>query len=317
MALCFISAPWASGENKPVLLTTGSRPWKMADGSMQRLRFVKFEGSGILFQGKIGAAGYMEPGLFAPEEQDAIRALKSGASQLVSTAGLGMHPDFPSGKVSAEDRKIGQYWLGEAREWQHAPGKKVEAQLINLTDDRVSLLAGNSVANFSPAQLGAADLEYLERVKTGKARMYPDIVTIDGLEWGGTNHAYQVVVSGERYVAAAAAEGNFEEALATCVREVAEKLDGKQWKLLSFTEERAPAPVAGPRSYHSIPADPSEEPRPTAYRAVFHIKSDGVRKAEQLWGAAMSPKGGSSSREVYLHVLADGKLVKAEREDGY
>ena len=46
-------------------------------------------------------------------------------------------------------------------------------------------------------------------------------------------------------------------------------------------------------------------------------EKDGLRKAEQLWGHAMSPKDGSSSRELYLHALADGKLVKTEKEDGY
>lgn len=317
LASCFILVGEAVGEEKQAVLTTGSRPWKMADGSMQRLRFVKSEGGRVLFQGKIGAAGYMDRGLFAPEEQAAIQALESGTVKLVSTPGLGVHPDFPAGKVSEEERKIGHYWLGEGRTWQHANGKRVEARLINLSDDRVSLLAGNTVANLSPAHLGPEDLAYLERIKTGAARMYPDMVTIGGMGWGGTNHAYQAVVPGERYAAAAAAGGTFEEVLATCVREVAGKLDAKLWTLLSFTEEAAPAPVAGPRSYHSIPADPSKETPPRAYRAVFHIKKDGLRKAEQLWGHAMSPKDGSSSRGLYLHALADGKLVKTEKEDGY
>jgi hypothetical protein len=313
---CFVIAARAEGTGEPAVRTTGSRPWKMADGSMQRLRFVKSENQRLLFQGKIGAAAYMDVRLFAPEEQAAIRAFETGAVKLVATPGLGVHPDFPAGKVSEEQRKTGYYWLGETRTWQHANGKKVEARLINLNDDRVSLLAGNTVANLSPAQLAAEDLAYLERIKAGTARMYPDLVTIGGMGWGGTNHAYQAAVSGERY-AAAAAGGNFEEALATCVREISGKLDREQWTLLSFTEEAAPAPVSGPRSYHSIPADPSVETRPRMYRAVFRIKKGGLRKAEQLWEPAMSPRDGSSGRELYLYALADGELVKTEKEDGY
>ena len=114
---CLILAAAASGEEKPVVLTTGSRPWKMADGRLQRLRFVKSDGGRVLFQGKIGAAGYMSRGLFAPEEQAAIQAIESGAVKLVSTPGLGVHPDFPAGKVSGEERKVGHYWVGETRTW--------------------------------------------------------------------------------------------------------------------------------------------------------------------------------------------------------
>ena len=316
MALLVVlfAVPISRGQGTSAPLTTGSRPWKMADGQFQRLRLVKLEsGKNVAsFQGKAGAPGFMAYSLFAPEEQAVFHELEQEKLKLVTTPGLGLHPDMEEGKIPDDFDDL--YWVGELRLWQHASGKKVEASLINLNDDRASLLIGGSVKTLSLKEIGPGDLDYISRLEKGEAVMYPRRVAVTGMGWGSEPRGYQVFISGEKYAKLAAKDGSFEDALQAAVDHVGTSLKPGQWQLRSFAESMADPPVP-PRSYHSIPAG-KEQTSPMIYTATFVLKNPAVRDAESHWSLTMSPRSMGNPRTLYIHVTGEGQVLTAVPDPG-
>jgi hypothetical protein len=293
-------------------LTTGSKPWKMADGSTQRLRLVKLAGDRGEFQAQAGAVGKMPLSLFAPEEQKIFTELEAGSLKLVATPGLNLHPDMPPGKITADFFEAFTYWIGEKRSWQRKDGKKLEACLINLTEDRVSLIVRDTIYNLPIADLSVADHDYLSRLKRGEARMYAERVDIGGMGYGGTPAGNHIVsIPGEHYAALSGKE-DFEKALQAVMDHVGSRLKKDEWSLDSFTEERTDKPIP-PRSYHAapVPAGEGNELTPPVYVAEIKLKNQAVRDAERHWPASITPRAWNPQRQVRIYATADGLIIPA------
>jgi hypothetical protein len=136
---------------------------------------------------------------FAKEEQAVFAAFRSGKLKLLSTPGLCMNPDFPNGKLPAWMKEDPQFWLGETRTWENSGGKRVEARLICLIDEDVSLLIGEIVSRVPLKELSAADISYLQQLKVGGRTAYSDKVNIGHISWDG-GEPYTVAISGEKWL---------------------------------------------------------------------------------------------------------------------
>jgi hypothetical protein len=294
-------------------IVTGSRTWRMADGTTKRLRFTGFtkdERYG-LFQSGNSAPGGKALDDFAAEEQAVFAAFRNGKLKLLSTPGLCMNPNFPNGKLPGWMKEDPQFWLGETRTWENTSGKRVEARLICLTDEDVSLLIGETVGRVSLKELGAADIAYLERLKGGGQRTYSDKVRIGGLSWDN-GHAYTVSISGEKYAILSKRGSCFEEALEATLRHVSSKLDRSKWELASFSEERC-LPPGGTHSFDTQQADPDKEDRPFSYIAEFYIKKSAELESRRIWPLLTSPESWPGAPTLQIHVMADGFILEAEQ----
>ena len=228
-------------------LLTGSRQWRMMDGSTRRLRFIEFtdQGKSGVFQPPVGPSENKLLGAFAKEEQEIFAALKNGTHKIVAIPGLCLNPDFPSGKLERGAMMEGDYWYGETRSWVNTAGKRVTARLICLTDEDVSLIVGDSVARVPLANLSAPDLTYLARLKLGQADLFAGQVMLNSPSWENSPD-FRFAITGEHYAALAKRKGDFEGALASALRHVGSKLKKGDWELESFSEIPLDAPVHPP-----------------------------------------------------------------------
>lgn len=306
----------AVGEGAPHLdaeIVTGSRTWRMADGTTQRLRFTGFtknEQYG-LFQYRNAAPGGKAFKDFSTEEQAVFAAFRSGKLKLVSTPGLCMNPDFPIGKLPGRMKEDPQFWLGEMRIWENSSGKRVEARLICLTDEDVSLLIGEMVSRVPLKELSDGDITYVQQLKNGGRRTYSDKVDIGGCSWdGGESHT--VAISGEKYANLAKQGGNFEEALKAVFHHVGSKQMENKLELESFTETLCPPP-SGTHSSDTNAAIPQKEERPYLYDAEFSIKKSSEAEMRRIWPLQISPKSWPGRPRLHIYATADGNVLEAQR----
>lgn len=294
-------------------LVTGARTWRMTDGTTKRLRFTGFtknEPYG-LFQYGNAAPGGKALKDFAAEEQAVFAAFRSGKLKLVTTPGLCMNPDFPNGKLPGWMRETPQFWLGETRTWENSRGKRVEARLICLTDEDVSLLTGEMVSRVPLNELSSGDMAYLQQLKAGGQRTYSDKVNIGQMSWeGGEPHT--VAISGEKYVALAKQGSNFEEALKAVFRHVKSKQEGNKLELVSFTESLWPLP-SGTHSFDTQKAIPQNEKRPHLYVAEFFIQKSSESGTRFIWPLQTTPKSWPGQATLRIYATADGSILDAER----
>ncbi|RYD19636.1 MAG: hypothetical protein EOP88_18195 [Verrucomicrobiaceae bacterium] len=295
-------------EDQATTYITGSRKWRMADGTEQLMRLKRFlkETHGGFQRTAVDKVFALD--LFSKEEQEVFTAVKKGSIKLVTTPGLNMNPDFPTGKVDSVTRYDHGYWVGELRNWTSTDGRRLSSRLICLTDEHVFLLNGDSVGRVPLTGLGPADLSYIERLKRGEARMYPDQVQIVQFGWGnGPSHRARV--AGERYAALAEKGGNFELALAGAMRHVSSKLDGEDFELLTFEEQRVYAPSA----MHP-PGRPRIEPHtsPVYYTAEFLLTKKSLADARRHWPYSTTSPSWPGSAFLHIYLMADGEVVPAE-----
>jgi len=290
---------------EPTVVITGARSWRMADGTVHRLRFTGFSKDGVypLFQLPKGREA-KSPSAFAAEDRAVLDALKSGSLKLSTAPGLCMMPDFPNGPIDPD--MLHFQWLGETRTWENTNGKRVEARLICLTDEDVSLLIGGNVARVPLKNLGSSDLAYLERLKRGLEPCFPDRIAVVGYGWErGPSHS--VYLSGEQYVRLVKRGGDFEKAFAAVIRYVSSQLDSELWELVSFSESLAPA---APES-NSILSSPAKiEGRPYMYVGEFFLKKKGELKSRSQWPLNISPRSWPGTPTLRIYATATGDILE-------
>lgn len=301
------SEPSAQADSTPAFIT-GSRKWRMADGSEQPLRLTRIlkDNYGGFQTATVNKVLSLD--LFAKEEQEVFAAVKNGSVKLVTTPGLYMQLDFPTGKMDAGTRYDRGHWVGETRIWKNTDGKSLTSRLICLTDEHVFLLNGDSVGRVPLTGLGPDDQAYIERLKRGEARMFPDRVQILQYGWdGGPSHRARL--EGERYAALAEKAGNFEVALAGAMRHVSSKLDPSAFELLNFQEQRVHAPSAmhPPGRPHIIP-----HTSPVYYTAEFLLNRRSLADARRHWPYNTSPSSWQGAPLLQIYLMADGEVVPAE-----
>ncbi|HEY8962332.1 MAG TPA: hypothetical protein VIM57_09015 [Luteolibacter sp.] len=243
---------------------------------------------------------------FAAEEQPTLAALKKGSVKLATIPGFWLRPDFPTGKV--DPARLDFLMLGETRTWENTNGKRIEAKLISLTDEDVSLLIGDNVARVPLKNLGSTDLAYLERLKRGKEPCYRDKVDISNYGWEN-NPSHRVRLSGEQCARLAKQGSGFEKALAAAIQYAGSKLDADQWELRSFSESLVPRP-AGERATRSAPA--TTEDQLYYYVAEFDLKKKGELKARTQWPLNVSPKSWRGAPTLRIYATANGDILEPE-----
>lgn len=299
----FAEANPEGGIAEPEVIT-GTRTWRMADGSALKLHITGFtkDGQIVVFETS-HSTGSKWLNAFAAEEQPTLAALKNGSVKLATIPGLWLRPDFPNGKVDAD--LLDSLMLGETRTWENTSGKRIEAKLICLTDEDVSLLIGDKVARVPLKNLGSSDLAYLERLKRGKEPCYRDKVDILGYGWeGGPSH--RVRLSGEQCARLAKQGSGFEKALAAALQCASSKLDADQWELHSFCEGLAHRPPGerGPSA--------TTEAQPYYYIAEFDLKKKGEIQARAQWPLNVSPKSWRGSPTLRIYATANGDILESE-----
>lgn len=298
-------------------LVTGTRTWRMADGTSKRLRFTGFSKNPKYgnFQNVNPSAGGMAFSDFAREEQPKFNAFRTGEIKLAAIPGLDMRPNFPTGKLPKWMLEEPIFWLGETRLWENSAGKKVMARLACLTDEDVSLLIGDSASRVSLQDLSQTDMNYLQELKVGKKRTYPTKVISGANAWDG-GKSYCVSISGENYVALANLGSNFDEALNSAIKHVRSqleisKLDVNMLDFNSFTETL----WLPPRATYLCDVkniDPKNEKRPFFYVAEFFIHKSAQSEMQRIWPMQMSPKSWRGTPTLLVYVTADGTTLKAE-----
>lgn len=289
------------------VLTTGTKSWKMGDGTVKRMRFTGFSGNSdfIDFQTPVPTA--LRVTAFAEGEQDFLNRLRDGRLRLVSTPGLCLSPDLRAGTLKElETRSGNKLTFGESRVWTNRDGKAIRASLACLTDEDVSLVTGEEIRRVPLESLSAADLSYLDLLKKGEARVYAREVEVCNHGWE-SSPGYKVSISGERYAASAKTGGNIEKARSAAVKMVSGKLKEDEWEMLSFTEA-----VSHPPNKHlsqeCIPVQ--QEPRCLYYTAEILLKKGGRREAAEHWPLTLTPQSWPVDA-VYLHFMADGEYAPA------
>lgn len=305
---CAESKPNADAMRSPAIVTA-SRVWRMADGTTQRLRFTGLRGNEDYgyFQSATANTGF-RLNLFSKEEAEFFKAFREGSIRLVSNSNLCMNPDFPGGKITAKMKTDNAYFLGETRTWENLNGKRIESQLICLTDEHVSLFNGDSVGRVAIQDLSPSDLAYLNRLKHGEEKLYPMRVEIGGFGWDGAP-GYKIALSGEHYEELTKKGSGFEQALAAVMRHVRSKIDPDLYELGYFSEERAL--VA--RGKRNIGLSASDSPKvPYYYVAEFYLKKNGVVQSRQIYPLSTTPKCWPGAPMLKVYALANGEILIPE-----
>ena len=282
---------------------TGVRTWHMTDGKARRLRLIQLSPDGkfaYFHDGK--SKGQIPPvaiDLLVPEERTLLEGLHAGTVTLCKVKGLSMLPNMPTGKVP---EIVETLQAGETREWKHANGKSIQARLVNLTDDDVSLLVGETISLVALKDLSDADRKHLETVKGGNAALAsagPIEVVNQG--WDGSP-SYSASVGAERFAELAELGSGFETVLDAVLKAAEEKLPEGKWEFLSLREYTCHRP-------HQVKADAK---LPLLYEASFILEPAGVRGAREAWPLTVTPDKWPGDPMLILHLTADGEILKTE-----
>jgi hypothetical protein len=283
---------------------TGVRTWHMADGKSRRLKLVMLSPDGkfaYFHDGK--SKGQIPPvaiTLLVPEERALLEGLHAGTVTLCKVEGLSMQLHMPTGNAP---EYLEGWKAGETREWRHVNGKSIQARLVNLTDDDVSLLVGEAITLVAIRDLSDVDREHLEKLKRGNAAMAsaaPLEVVNHG--WNG-GPGYSASVSAERFAALAELGSGFEKALDAALKAAGEKLPEGKWEFVSLREYTSHRP-------RLVSADAK---LPLLYEASFVLEAAGVRAAKEVWPLTVTPVQWPGVPMLLLHLTADGEILKAER----
>ncbi len=299
-------------ENDPLTpprIITGTRDWRMRDGSIKRLRFINFTNNGksaeILEPRNRSVVSLLK---FAEEEQEVFKALKDGSLKLVTTPDLCMEPNFPNGKLKWEEGIL--HYCGALRIWENTNGKHIKARLICLTDMDVSLLmAGDTVGRVRLDSLSPADLAYLERIKGGAEPLYADRKMWPHIGWGDADHRIMLEITGEHAAALADKGSDFENALASVLQHVASKLEPNQWEFDSFVED----------NFFELnrPGSGDQKKCVFLYTARFVIDKSVKEKAREYWPLTVNPKSWTAPPGLMIYVWADGEIAKVIRHNSF
>lgn len=301
----------ATAEEQSGQTTTGSRSWAMADGATRKLRFVEFGNRGqdsATFQW--GAApGVIPLNKFSPESRAFLNEIRDGRITLFKTPGLSADADFPAGPLL--DPQSRTYRVGDAREWNHKNGRKLQASLVNLNDEVVSLLIGEKAWSLQIGDLSDADKSYLEEVKAGRARTLPLNVSCGVFSWEeGRDRC--AMAKGHQVIGEPANDRRFEEAMAKAIETVRGKLDEKYWEFHLLSE----LPISGsPTIGWSLLAPPNpDEIRPEAvsYHATFRLTVEGRNKAESIWPLSVTPKSWKGPHELVIDLAPNAELANIQ-----
>ena len=282
---------------------TGVRTWHMTDGKSRRLKLLQLSPDGkfaYFHDGK--AKGQIPPVAITslvPEERALLEGLHAGTVSLCKVEGLSMLPNMPTGKVPEHLEGL---QAGETREWKHVNGKSIQARLVNLTDDDVSLLVGETVSLVAIRDLSDADREHLEKVKGGKgttSSAAPLEVVNHG--WDG-GPRYSASVSAERFAVLAELGSGFEKALDAALKAAGEKLQEGTWEFQSLREYTSSRP-------NHVNADAK---LPLLYEASILLEPVGVRAAKEVWPLTVTPDTWPGPPTVLLHLTADGEILEAK-----
>ncbi|MEK7951965.1 hypothetical protein [Luteolibacter soli] len=305
--LCFaVIAGLCSGQAMAeTTVITGVRTWHMTDGKSRRLKLIMLtpDGKHAYFsdgknKGQIPAVAVES---LVPEEREVLEGVHSGKVTLCKVEGLSMQLSWPTGK--APEYLVGLQ-AGEAREWKHVSGKAIQARLVNLTDDDVSLLVGETFSLVAIRDLSEADRQHLEKVKRGNVTVaFSGALELLNGGWD-KGPSYSVSVSSERFAALGELGGDFQKALNASLKAAGEKLPEGKWKFISLSEYTCSRP-------NFAAADAK---LPMLYEATFALEGTGVRAARDAWPLTVTPVQWPGDPELILHVTADGEILKAQRQ---
>lgn len=280
----------------------------MADGSTRKLRFVEFGKNPALATFQWGAApGGMLLSDFSAESRAFLDAIRDGRIKLLKTPGLSALADFPAGPVRHDP--LFYQRVGVLRDWTRLDGRKVQACMINLNDEVVSLVIGEKVWNLATSDLSDTDLRYLDEVKAGRERTVPLIVPLTGYPWA---HDKELIISanGHQVIGEPANDRRFEEALTRVIAMVGAKLDKACWEFHELRELEVTKPPAGNGWELLAPADPAEFPTHTVfYKAVFRLTPQGRTKAAGIWPHSVSPVGWEGSPELVIDLAPNAEFA--------
>ncbi|MCW1924591.1 hypothetical protein OKA05_18650 [Luteolibacter arcticus] len=282
---------------------TGVRTWHMADGKSRRLKLLQLSPDGkfaYFHDGK--AKGKIPPvsiDALVPEERQVLERLHSGAVVLCKVPDLSMLPDMPVGKAA---ELIPQLRAGDTRQWHHANGKVIEARLVNLTDDDVSLLAGESISRVALGDLSEADLKYLDGLKKGDSAV-AGVAPIEVFRHGWEeNPSYSVSLTPARHASLVQRGSGFEAALDASLKAATAKMPPGSWQFLSLEEHPA----------SRNPEAAADAKVPLLYQATFALETAGYRAARTAWPLTVTPENWQGPPELILHVTADGEILTAK-----
>jgi hypothetical protein len=207
------------------------------------------------------------------------------------------------------------FWVGEKRVWTHRNGKRVEAALINLTDEEVSLAIGELIWRQALADLSEEDLRYVGAVKRGEARLYPEVVPLSGsVGWFESVNPHEISVSGERAAGLPAPEGRFEEVLAAAIAGVKERCVDIEVELRSFEEWPGETKHRPPHGMDVAGMPERFEPLPVYYRATFVARKEHHAEIRRLYPHAVSPASWPTL-DFCVYFLSDGAPADVYRVD--
>ena len=282
---------------------TGVRTWHMTDGKSRRLKLLQMSPDGnfaYFHDGK--SKGQIPPvaiNSLVPEERALLEGLHAGTVKLCKVEGLSMQLNMPTGKVP---ELIEGLHAGETREWKHVNGKSIPARLVNLTDDDVSLLVGETVSLVAIRDLSEADRDYLDKLKGGKtptASAAPLEVINHGWDGGPT---YSASLPAERFAVLAEQGSGFEKALDAALKAAGEKLPEGAWEFQSLKESNSVRP-------NHVKADAK---LPLLYEATILLEPAGVRAAKEVWPLTVTPDKWPGPPTLLLHLTADGEILEAK-----
>jgi hypothetical protein len=282
---------------------TGVRTWHMADGKSLRMKLLRLSPDGrfaYFHDGKMkGPIPPVAITSLVPEERALLEGLHAGTVSLCKVEGLSMQLNMPTGKVP---ELVEGLQAGETREWKHVNGKAIQARLVNLTDDDVSLLVGESVSLVAIRDLSEADRGYLEKLKGGNAATASaGPLEVINQSWDG-GPRYSASVSAERFAALAELGSGFEKALDAALKASGEKLPKGGWEFQSLREYVAHRPN------HAK----AEAKLPLLYEASILLEQAGVRAAKEVWPLTITPDNWEGPPTVLLHLTSDGEILEAK-----
>jgi hypothetical protein len=284
---------------------TGVRTWHMTDGKSRRLRLIMLAPDGkhaYFHDGK--NKGQIPPvaiSSLVPEERALLEGLHAGTVALCKVDGLSMQLNMPTGKAP---EYLEGLKAGDTREWKHVNGKSIQARLVNLTDDDVSLLVGESISLVAIRDLSDADREHLEKVKRGNAGMASAApLVIVSHRWDG-GPGYSASVSAERFAALADLGSGFDKALDAALKAAGEKLPEGAWEFVSLREYTVNRP-------NLVATDAK---LPLLYEAYFALDFAAVRPSRTAWPLSTTSERWPGNHMLLLHVTADGEILKTERQ---
>jgi len=223
---------------------TGLRTWRFTDGSELRagLHTAK-DGNAVL------TTNNRKPpipfGKFIPEHRKILEQVAGGEVELLEDPRSGVQ-NYISVRTEDPDWVLRHSLIGRERGWTRRDGKTAKGSLVNITDDEIHLLIGDTIWKMMVADMSDADLAYLDGINRGTEQAFParlDVSLYLPVPAGKDGHM-NLWIDGARFMDSKPVL-NFEGALAKAKAEISAKMAPTAWSLRQVEEAKV-----GPIEYH-------------------------------------------------------------------